>query len=289
MREMPFHFEIPIDFFEKADAEPGKQHRIGGIVTTDNPDRQGEIILQQGLDFSDFLKYGWYNDNHTKETDGILGYPELVRSFHKGETLPSGKPATANGHWAEGYLLDTERAKKIWELGKALAKTNRRLGFSVEGGITKRTGPLRKTIAQAKVRNIAITNCPVNADSQLDILAKSLLAVERQGEDAFEKALGMGPVETPVTHPVGDKVGMGAGRVLAPQSLEQKKKNLTWNPNEEEEEADGEEPLRKEKVKKSLLPAEAVAFVQKRIPGITTADAIRIVNVTKVLKTQGRL
>jgi hypothetical protein len=143
---VPFQFEVQADFFEKGDAEPAKRRRIGGIISTESPDRQGETVLADGLDFSDWTKNGWYNDNHTKDTDGIVGYPEVVKSFRKGDKLPNGKVAKSTGHWAEGYMLSTDRANKLWELGKALQGTGRSLGFSVEGKIMRRAGP--KTIAR---------------------------------------------------------------------------------------------------------------------------------------------
>lgn len=154
-----FDFDVPVSFFEKADAEPGKERRIGGIATLETKDRQGEVILARGVDFSDFVQNGWFNDNHSKNTTDILGYPEKAKFFRKNEQLPNGEVSTAAGHWVEGYLLNTPGADKVWELGRALAQTKRRLGFSVEGRIEKRTGPLQKTIARALVRNVAITNC----------------------------------------------------------------------------------------------------------------------------------
>jgi len=173
VRGLPFQFEVPVTFFEKAGEEPGKRRRIGGIISTEAPDRQNETVLADALVLDDFLKAGWFNDNHSRDTDGIVGYPEATRKFKKGEQLPNGEKAKHAGHWAEGYMLGTERANKIWELGKALQGTGRRLGFSVEGKILARTGPktivkkgddgqpqwVGERIAKAVVRNVAITNC----------------------------------------------------------------------------------------------------------------------------------
>lgn len=158
--QLRFSFDLPMVVFEKGDAEPGKQRRIAGIMSSESRDRQGEIILQRGLDFSDFLANGWFNDNHSKDTDAIVGYPESVRSFSQGQVLPNGMPASTNCTWVEGYMLTGHpRADNIWTLGQALQATGRRLGFSVEGNITRRTGSGGNTIAKAKVRNTAITNC----------------------------------------------------------------------------------------------------------------------------------
>jgi hypothetical protein len=199
--------------------------------------------------------------------------------------LPDGSKAKANGTWAEGYLLQgTDRADRIWELGQALKETNRRLGFSVEGSIQKRTGRLRKTVAKAKVRNVAITNCPVNTDSRLDILAKSLDAVSRVEDDQWEKAMTAGdvgssprvPADTPTT-------GEGAARIVSKQSLDHKGRRVEYLDEEEEK------PSKKKSMKKSLSDIEAMEWVLRRHPNMTLDQAARFVTATKSLKAQGRL
>ena len=284
--KLPFDFEIPFEVFEKADAVQGKQRRIGGLASVQTKDRQEETILQRGLDFTDFVRNGWFNDNHSKLTTDILGYPDTdtpPRFVKKGQVLPSGRTAKEDGHWVEGYLLDTEKANKVWELGQALQKTNRRLGFSVEGKILQRAGRDNKTIAKAIVRNVAITNCPVNVDATMDILAKSLEAVERSELDAGEdvqKTLGMGTA-TPGQGPVGPKTGMGAGQVLTRESLEHGKprKNLNKKKKKDEE----------EETKKSLTDKEARAWLKARLPRATTAQVQRVVELTRRLKRAGKL
>lgn len=276
-----FGFEVPVNFFEKADAEPGKQRRIGGIATLETKDRQGEVILARGIDFSDFVQNGWFNDNHSKRTTDILGYPEKARFFRKGEKLPSGEQAPAAGHWVEGYLLNTPDADRIWNLGQALAKTNRRLGFSVEGKIEKRQGPLQKTIAKALVRNVAITNCPVHAGAKMEILAKSLMAAGLDEEaEQTEKALGMGAVgpvgpagPTPPAM-MGPQSGMGAGRVIAPQSLEHDETNT----------AGGKKRKKKKRVEKSLTDSEAYAWLRARLPHAAPEQIGRIITLTRARK-----
>lgn len=280
LQSIPFEFEVPISFFEKADAGAGKQRRIGGIISTDSKDRQGEVVLQNGLNFSPFLEYGWFNDNHSKITTDILGYPEAVKFFRKGAQLPDGTIAKTNGHWAEGYLLNTKKASDIWDTGIALQQTNRRLGYSIEGSVQKRTGSDAKTVAQATVRNVAITNCPVNGDSRLEVLAKSLLAVERS-EEAILKALGMGGATPGVSIATqGPMTGMGAGRVLAGQSLEHGKprKKLRRDGVEDDEETE-----------KALSVAEAIAFVRTRLPQASEQQAQSIVRATLAMKRNGVL
>jgi hypothetical protein len=287
-RSIPFSFEMPVSFFEKADAPAGKKRRIGGILSTEKVDQQGERLLQRGLDFNPFLKSGWFNDNHSKKTTDILGYPEGVQLFAKGQRLPDGQITTSNSTWVEGYLLKSPKADEVWTLGKALEETNRRLGFSVEGRITKRIGPDRKTVAKAVVRNAAVTNCPVNDDSRLEVLAKSLQAVEDSEPDAMEKMLGMGTGggagATP--QPAGPQSGATAGQVLAGESLERKgnpPKNLSGKPAKDDE----------EEAEKSMAfdfsPERAMAMLRERIPGATPHTLRRVLTQAARWKREGQL
>lgn len=278
---LPFDFEMPVDFFEKADAEPGKQRRIGGIASLETKDRHGETILQRGLDFSDFLANGWFNDNHSRATDGVLGYPEEVQFFKKGQLMPSGKTAPAAGHWVEGWLLDTKKADRIWELGKALEKTKRRLGFSVEGKIFKRIGTSAQTIAQALVRNVAVTNCPVHTGARMEILAKSLQVVEQTEPSELEKMLSVGVSDN--TMPEGSRTGEGAGKILGKESLESKDNPPKRVESKKEEDDDEKE------TKKSLSKSEAFGWVCARLPNATSMQIGRFIHLAGLFKQQGHI
>lgn len=165
----PFKFDIECEVFTKSGPD-GLERRIGGIVSTDHMDRQQERILQEGLDFGPFLKGGWFNDNHDSATDAVVGYPEKAEL----RTLSDG----AQAWYVEGHLLPEGhgRSDAIWSLANSLQKTDRRLGFSVEGSIQERDPDDPNTIKRAVVREVAITRCPVNENTQLSILAKSLSA-----------------------------------------------------------------------------------------------------------------
>jgi hypothetical protein len=290
---MRFDFEIPVTFFEKADAPAGQERRIGGIVSTENKDQQDEVVLQRGLDFSYFKKNGWFNDNHSKKTTDILGYPEATKYFGKGQDLPDGSKAEHPGHWVEGYLLRTEKADEIWSLGKALQDTRRRLGFSVEGKILQRTGPGNKTIAKALVRNVAITNCPVNTDSRMEILAKSLRAAEQSemgksgsgnypdDDEDDEKSLGMGAPPPGNANPstMGPTSGMGAGQIITPQSLE--------SPVNPALHAGGGKKRRKRAVKKALTNREAFDFLKSRLPQASAGQIAKVIAITRRMKRSG--
>jgi len=283
-RGLPFAFDVPVGVWLNKAAPPGRQRRIGGLITTENPDRQGEIVLAKGLDLEPFKQNGWFNDNHSKDTDGIVGFPDAnaVRFVKAGERLPNGLVAPAAGHWAEGYLLESERGNRIWDTANALAKAgdNRRLGFSIEGSIQKRQGPDRKVIAKASVRNVAVTNCPVNTDTRLETLAKSLQAVEAaESPEDLWKALGMGTTGGVLSHPAGPQSGETAGQVLAPESLETGKRLQL----KEEDEEEGEE------TSKALTPETAWAMARSRFPRITAVQVGQLVELAQRLKAQGKL
>lgn len=254
-KEIPFKLEMPVEVFWKA-GETGKERRIVGIISTEHRDQQGEVVLQRGLDFRPFLRGGWINDNHSRETAGVVGYPLKVE-----RTTVEGKPATR----MEGYLLQNyEQADKIWELANALQKTDRRLGFSIEGKVRRRATSDDKVIAEAIVRNVAVTNCPVNTKTGLDVLAKSFALLEGDGNcpgctrcTCVQKALAAGQAVTnPGTTP-------GEGFPLRTESLERKPKVTTYKVEEDEEEAE----KRKRKRKRGLTKSEAMTLIRRRYPG----------------------
>lgn len=165
---MRFAFDMEAEVFEKASPN-GQDRRIGGIVSTSDMDRQHETLVQEGLDFEPFLKSGWFNDNHDSSTDALIGYPTLATM----RELPGGR----KGWYVEGYLLKgCERADRIWELAQALQKSDRKLGFSVEGSVVERDSKNANVVRKAVVREVAITRCPVNTSATLSVLAKSLTA-----------------------------------------------------------------------------------------------------------------
>jgi hypothetical protein len=159
-----FKFDFAADVFEKGD-----KRFIGGIVSTDDLDRQHETLIQEGLDFSPFLKSGFLNDNHDTATGAAVGEPTLAEL----RDLDGG----ARGWYIEGELYKTKRADEIWSLANELKKTGRRkLGYSVEGSIQERDPKNPRTVRKAAVSAVAITRCPVNEKTGLEILAKALAA-----------------------------------------------------------------------------------------------------------------
>ena len=172
MEETQVLFQAEIDFVK---SETDGRRIVRGYASTENLDQQGEIILQNGLDFGPLLKSGFLNYDHQyQEIAGtrmpvIIGYPTHAEMREK-------------GLWVEGELLKSDiqnpaseqlrLANEMWELGLALQKSGRRtLSYSVEGSVIKRSG---NKIEKAIVKHLAITHKPVNPDCTVEIFAKSL-------------------------------------------------------------------------------------------------------------------
>lgn len=250
-----FSFQCPVALYKADDAPEGKKRRIAGVISTDAVDRQNEQILQDGLNFDEFLSVGFFNLDHGGSPTDVLGWPESVKSFAKDDVLPDGSKAIANCTWVEGYLLDTPKATEIWDLGKALAKTDRRLGYSVEGQIESRTGPNDSIITKARVRHVAITHQAVNSQAYLNVLARSMSAQQKLFSRSMTLADSSGSAGP--AKPNKAYTGQGAGQVLSRESF-------------------GNKPKKKRK-SATLTRSEAVAYVQAQVPGCSEALARAIV------------
>lgn len=162
-------FEVAKASPNGGDSEP-MTARIGGIISMETVDQQGETLVQDGVDWGYFLDKGWFNYEHQSGPENVLGHPERVTS-----TSVGGKPATR----VEGVLyLAKPRAREIYETAQAMqkAKVDRRLGFSVEGQVVERDPSNHRRIKKARVLNVALTAHPVHPDARLELLARSLTA-----------------------------------------------------------------------------------------------------------------
>ena len=214
INENDFRVGLPeVQFVEKSE-EQYNSRVLRGVMSTQRKDRQDETVIAKGLDFADFLRHGHFNDNHSQETSAIVGYPEKVE-YHKDLSHFGVK---SEGWTCEGFVIKgTKRSDGIWELAKALSEVpGRKLGFSIEGKVLRRQD---KTIEKARIRNVAITNCPVNTDCTWEVLDKSFVS-----EEIAMKSLMAGYGAS-----VGEQSGGGALRVEdldsdAKTTMDEKKK-----------------------------------------------------------------
>jgi len=166
---------LPISITKGDDA---KRVKIGGIISTDTIDQQGDMIKQDGMDFSYFLDKGYFNYEHQQGINNILGVPTKVEQVDV-----NGKKGTR----VEGYLMTEKKlAQDVLNTITAIEKAeiDRKIGFSVEGQVLARDKSNPKIITKAKILNVAITSAPVNPDATLEVLARSL----NKGKDLESKA-----------------------------------------------------------------------------------------------------
>lgn len=145
-----------------------KTVKIGGIISTDNPDIQGDIIDQDGLDFSYFLKRGYINYEHKQGMDNIVGRPISVDKVNMGNS-------TATKVEAELYM-NLPLSQMVYKTMKDLkeAGDTRKLGFSIEGQVVARDKTNPKIIRKSRVLNVSVCALPVNSDATLELLARSM-------------------------------------------------------------------------------------------------------------------
>lgn len=169
------HDWMPVEIIEKADAPDGQRLRFRGIMSTEHEDLQGDTVDQGGMDYAPLLARGWLNDNHSKTTGDELGL------ITKAEPVTIDKVrATA----VEGVLFDTPQNRKIAANARSMRRLGRGYGFSVEGKILQRSGPRGKRVARSIVSQLALTRCPVNTQTKMELLHKSL--------DTLQKAMTVG-------------------------------------------------------------------------------------------------
>lgn len=229
--EETFNFFVPIEVVSKGTNKDGKpddtdKRWIQGIASTDDLDLQDEKVVVSGIDTSYWLKHGFFNSDHGKGPENIVGEGVDAK-------------ITPAGLWVKGFLYkDHKKAEEWWSLLNSLqvSDASRKVGFSIEGKVTRRNG---NKIVACWLQNIAITASPVNTKTWAEI-AKSLSQEKfcshpwiplnksctccpenddscackvHEKEEKEEKALSAGSV---------------SGRALSPQSLEGNSKVQTY-------------------------------------------------------------
>jgi hypothetical protein len=260
-----------VEFTEVAKGVPAPATKRGGkilatvkmIASTDRKDLQGEKILQDGVMWPYFLEKGWINDVHDKGTGGGLGYPTAIKRVtvtdpKTGEKRP--------GTQVEGVLLDTQKARDILDLYKALDGHDRAIGSSIQGPVILRLddsgnpSQTGRTIAKMLAIDLSLTRHPVNVDTYgtVDLCEKSLGALGRK----LRSAMG-GEANKDVTagHPAPTYAGGGSLGPLMVQDHNRKGKAMKRCTDEKiQEYLDGLPENEREEAQKSL-EAAGVEFV----------------------------
>lgn len=160
---------IPIDIegsIRKSNEEgQGKKWYVRGYASTPDLDLQGDIVQPSGIDIEYFKKHGWINYEHKQEAKFAIGTPtdNSYIDFQK-------------GLFVEAQLFqDNEYAQEMWALAHSLEKSGneRKLGFSIEGGIRKRNDRNNRIIEELVIKNVAITKSPANPNATWETFMKS--------------------------------------------------------------------------------------------------------------------
>lgn len=247
-----FMFNLPLDII-KSDTESNSDEgewRIAGYASTSDPDRQGDEIIQKGLDYSDFVNYGWFNFDHSN--DKILGYPDKEKC-----------KIDSKGFYVEGTLLkDIPLAKSMWETAIALKKSNapRKLGFSVEGKVLQRND--LGQIVKAKIYNVALTYNPVNVNATFEALCKSFT----DNEEDFDKALDCANSE-------------GSGSDLVPESLDSSLTNLSYAVGDTEDAKKHKNLLKKKLNERKEITKSELALYFQITKGLSYLESVALVDI----------
>lgn len=161
------NFQVDIDLEKSIEKSKNDRRIIFGFASTPDRDMVGEKVLQKGIDPSYFLNFGYFNYDHMKTPDAIIGYPYKDQVFVDDEGF----------HIAGELFKGVKYADDIWNLITVLKKNNvpRSLAFSIQGRIQEYDED-GKTITKALVTEVAITPRPANPNARLDALVKSLAA-----------------------------------------------------------------------------------------------------------------
>ena len=245
-----FKFVIPAEITKGKDGE----WRVAGIASTSSIDRQGEVIIPEGIDATPIAKgkgfFNWDHDNSPENTVGVLD------SYKKG----------SGGMYVEGRLFKNHtRAKAVYEIMSSLNKGDTgRVGMSVEGKVIERDPNNPSIIRRCLIKNVALTMNPVNQDTYADIV-KSMAGdaeVDFQSEGKPQD-ISVQPVDvvksdeptfttTQVLSIIEKALSIGAGNAQAPAAM-------TGG------DALGKESMDKDKKKKKLKKSSKELFKSQMI------------------------
>lgn len=207
-----FKFIIPAEITKSKDGE----WRVAGLASTASVDRQGEIIMPEGIDATPIAKgkgfFNWDHDNSPENTVGVLD------TYKKG----------SGGMYVEGRLFKNHtRAKAIYEIMSSLHKGDTgRVGMSVEGKVIERDPTNPSIIRRCLIKNVALTMNPVNQDTFADIVKSmsgdAAIDFESTGTPKLQDGAPVQKAEEPTFTPsqvlaiVEKALGIGAGNAQAP-------------------------------------------------------------------------
>lgn len=201
----PFSFWTPLDM-EKS-VETDSRRTVCGIISTEDPDLDNEIILEAGSSYSPmlaamgknlhaadlldfdrfstrqgFLKFEHFSGECSAcgagETANIIGVPTRVEKGVTYRDPINGAMKSGTAIWGELFAPGLKKsADDCWSLMQAIKKSgfDRKLGYSIEGAYLPATKGLPANVRKCLVTNVVVTAKPVNSMAWAD-MAKALTA-----------------------------------------------------------------------------------------------------------------
>lgn len=183
VKDHSFSLFAPFDIVEKAGEEESSRGRIEGVASTNAMDADGEVVHQDGIDWSFFMDKGFISLEHPLGIGNIIGAPVEV----KRKTIDGVDSTIIKAD----IFLDDPNGKSVFKKAKMLKKAGgeRRLGFSIEGRCLERRG---NEILKAKVHSVAVSAVPKNPHSYFEPIMASMLAAAMSGVGYQTPAMGAG-------------------------------------------------------------------------------------------------
>lgn len=178
-----FSFFAPATLLKSGHAGSKRKIRVGGLISSEAKDADGEIVESGGIDFSYFTSgFGKVKFEHDspllKEPDNIIGFPDnLIRKGK--DTFFEGTLVDFEGVPDDQLTPQQKSAKSAYGLLKSMEDHNadspsipQKAGWSIEGDVLERdkaTGRVKKS----RVTNVVLTTKPINPTTYATLL-KSL-------------------------------------------------------------------------------------------------------------------
>lgn len=156
------------------------------VASTPEEDREGEVLLQKGLNFEPFKRYGCFNWNHIPFT--MVAMPTGRKAWlEKSMWMCEGEIVSGLEIYRDPITKAVITSDMIVNQHNTLKKAGYTNGLhvSVEGKATKRS-KCGKFVEKADILHIALTFIPINPSCSLKMIAKSMeRKIECQVSDTY--------------------------------------------------------------------------------------------------------
>ncbi len=176
---MPEQFSFFSPAYISKSGNKNEPVKVGGCITAEERDADGEILLSKGLDFSYFTGgWGKIKYEHNDSPANFIGAPERI--FKKGNEIHfEGELFAFEGMPEDKLTPQQKTAKEAYGLLKAVDDWNKthplnqqKVGWSIEGEYLERN---KKTglVSKARITNVVLTAKPKNR-ATFAVIRKSL-------------------------------------------------------------------------------------------------------------------